>query len=127
MRIAIIVSLAAIFCTPASAQSLSASDIQQSLSGKKVSLSCIDGTRGSGRYTMARNFGTISGRYQKPGSSSAEADVGRVRAEGNRLCLTFKILNNGQEQCFSVRSTGQGKFAFTAAAGLVDACQVAAL
>jgi hypothetical protein len=63
---------------------------------KRVTLSCIDGNRGSGRYTMAKNFGTIQAKYQKPDGSSA-ADTGRVRAEGNQLCLTFKVLNDGQE------------------------------
>lgn len=127
MRIATIVALATFGLGPSAfAQSLTAADIQKSLNGKKVTLSCIDGTRGSGRYTMAKNFGTIKGNYEKPDGSSA-SDTGRVRADGNQLCLTFKILNDGQEQCFGVRSTGQGRFAFTAAAGLVTACQVASL
>src|ERR1700712_746647 len=98
------------FSSGACAQELTAGDIQKSLSGKRVTLSCIDGTRGSGRYTMAKNFGRINGRYQKPGGG-AVADAGQVRAEGNRLCITFKMLNEGREQCFGVRSTGQGKFA----------------
>lgn len=126
MRAAIILLSTITFSSAAFGQSLSAADIQKSLSGKRVSLSCIDGTRGSGRYTMARNFGTIRGKYQKPDGTSA-SDTGRVRAEGGQLCLTFKVLNGGQEQCFGVRSTGQGKFAFTAAGGLVTACQVASL
>jgi hypothetical protein len=126
MRIAVLVLATLGVSSTAIAQQLTAADIQKSLSGKRVTLSCIDGSRGSGRYTMAKNFGTIQGKYQKPDGSSA-ADTGRVRAEGNQLCLTFKVLNDGQEQCFGARSTGQGKFAFTAAAGLVDACQVASL
>lgn len=108
------------------AQGLSAVDIQQSLSGKRVSLSCVDGTSGSGRYTMAENFGIITGSYKRPGADLAN-DVGRVRADGERLCLKFKLLNNGEEQCFGVRSTGGGRFAFTVGGGLIDACQVVPL
>lgn len=124
MRTAVLVFSMLGFSSAAYCQSLAAADIQKSLSGKRVTLSCIDGTRGSGRYIMAKNFGIIQGKYQKPDGSSA-SDTGRVRAEGNQLCLTFKVLNDGQEQCFGVRSTGEGQFAFTAAAGLVTACQVA--
>lgn len=124
MRITILALSILGFSSAAFGQSLTASDIQKSLSGKRVTLSCIDGTRGSGRYTMAKNFGIIQGKYQKPDGTVA-SDTGRVRADGDRLCLTFKVLNDGQEQCFGVRSTGEGQFAFTAAAGLVTACQVA--
>lgn len=46
---------------------------------------------------------------------------------GDQLCLTFDVLNDGQEQCFGVRSTGEGKFAFTPAVGLITGCQVASL
>lgn len=105
-------------------QAVTASDIQKSLSGKRVTLSCIDGTRGSGRYTVAKNIGTIRGKYRNPDGSVASG-VGRVRADGDQLCLTVKGLNDGREQCFGVRSTGGGTYDFTAAAGLVTACQVA--
>lgn len=126
MRIAVLVLAMLGFSSAAFGQTLAASDIQKSLIGKKVTLSCIDGTRGSGRYIKARNYGIIKGKYQKPDGSIA-SDTAKVRAEGNQLCLTFKRLNDGQERCFGVRSTGEGKFAFTAAAGLVTACQVASL
>lgn len=126
MRIAIFIFSTLAFCSPALAQTLTASDIQKSLSGKRVTLSCIDGTRGSGRYIMGKNFGVIKGKYRRP-DGSTKSDTGRVRAVGNQLCLTFEVLNDGQEQCFGVRSTGAGRFAFTAAAGLVTACQVASL
>jgi hypothetical protein len=124
MRIAIICGLALLSSSSAFAQSLTGADIQKSLVDKRVSLSCVDGTRGSGSYKMAKNFGIITGRYQRPGGQS-EQDVGEVRAEGDQLCLTFKLLNDGREQCFGVRSTGNGRFAVTAVAGLVEACQVA--
>ena len=69
------------------------------------------------------NFGTITGSYKRPGGK-LESDVGKVRAQGDQLCLTFKVLNNGEEQCFGVRSKAGGQFVFTAAGGLVEACQV---
>jgi hypothetical protein len=122
--------IAAVFgiagATVSAQERLTAGAIQQSLADKRVSLSCIDGTTGSGRYVMARNFGTITGIYKRPGGES-EKDVGRVRAEGDQLCLKFSILNNGEERCFSVRQQSKGRFAFTAFGGLVNACQVAAL
>lgn len=105
-------------------QTVTAADVQKSLSGKRVILSCIDGTRGSGRYTVASNIGTIRGKYQNPDGSVASG-VGRVRPDGDQLCLTVKVLNDGQEQCFGVQLIGKGKYAFTAVAGLVTACQVA--
>lgn len=124
MRAAIIFCFTLLACCVGSAQDLTGADIQKSLVNKRVSLTCVDGTQGSGRYTMAENFGTITGRHLRPGGKS-EQDVGTVRAEGGRLCLTFKVLNGGREQCFGVRITESGHFAFTAVAGLVDACQLA--
>lgn len=122
MRTIIIIGAMLGFGTAALGQS--ASEIQTSLIGKRVTLSCADGTRGSGRYTMGTNVGTIRGKYQKP-DGSITSDIGKVRVDGDQLCLTFRVLNDGQEQCFGVRSTGKGQFAITAAAGLVTACQVA--
>ena len=75
---------------------------------------------------MARYFGTITGTYSRQGGA-AQKDVGRVRAQGDQLCLKFNVLNNGEERCFNVRAQGAGRFAFTALGGLVNACQVAAL
>lgn len=103
---------------------LSGADIQKLLKDKRVALSCIDGTKGSGRYTMAKNFGIIKGRYQIAGSKPA-ADTGTVRAQGNNLCVRFQLLNGGNESCFDVARTGAGRFEFSASG--VRACTITVL
>ena len=113
----------ALFEGSASAQeSLSGADIQKALKDKRVSLSCIDGTQGSGRYTMQKNSGTITGSYARP-PAPAVADAGQVRAQGDNLCLRFKLLNGGEERCFTVSEAGAGKFNFAVSG--VNACTVA--
>jgi hypothetical protein len=120
--VALFVTLAAV-CSPAGAQTMTVEEIQKTLAGKRVSLSCVDGTRGSGRYTMAKNFGIITGTYQRPDGTSSK-DTGRVRAEGNQLCLKFQKFNGGQEGCFGIVQRAPGSFQFTALGGLVKACDV---
>ena len=117
---------AMLVASPAPAQNVGPADVQKALGGKRVSLSCADGTTGSGRYVMGRSVGTISGTYQRPDTGPLR-DVGRVRAAGDQLCLQFKMLNGGQEACFGVRQESETLFTFTRLGGLVSACQVAAL
>lgn len=102
-------------------QALSGADIQKALKDKSVSLSCIDGTNGSGHYTMQKNSGTITGSYAHPPAAPV-ADVGQVRAEGDSLCIQFKNLNAGAERCFGVSEAGPGKFSFSVSG--VNACAV---
>ena len=105
-------------------QALSGADIQRMLKNKRVSLSCIDGTNGAGKYTMAKNFGLIKGNYTKSGAKPV-SDTGIVRAQGNNLCVRFEILNAGNENCFDVFQTGRGQFQFSFSG--VKACTLAAL
>lgn len=113
----------AIAAPSAAQQSLAGADVQKMLKNKRVSLACIDGTNGSGRYTMQENAGTILGSYTLPGRA-AVADAGQVRAQGDTLCLTFKMLNGGAERCFDVSQTAPGKFKFAVSG--YDACTVSA-
>ena len=115
---ALFASLAA---TAHAQQAMSGADIQKALKDKRVALSCIDGTNGSGRYTMQKNSGTITGSYARPPDAPV-ADVGQVRAEGDNLCLRFKVLNAGAERCFGVSGAGPGKFNFSVSG--VNACSV---
>lgn len=116
---------AALLSTAALAQSaLSGADIQKMLKDKRVALNCVDGTSGSGRYTMAKNFGVIKGRYQRAGAKAA-SDTGVVRAQGNNLCVKFELLNGGNENCFDVAQTGKGKFEFSASG--IRACTISVL
>ena len=105
-------------------EALSGAQVQAALKDKRVALTCLDGTNGSGRYTMAKNSGFIKGSYTRVGKPSAK-DVGEVRAQGDQLCLRFKILNGGEESCFGVRANGAGRFQFVKAG--VTACNVSAL
>ena len=107
----------------AAQQALPGADVQKLLKNKRVSLACIDGTNGSGRYTMQKNSGTIQGSYTPPGRA-AIADAGQVRAQGESLCLKFKMLNGGAEQCFDVSQTAPGRFNFAVSG--VNACSVSA-
>ncbi len=120
------VLFAMLTASPSVAQNVGPSEVQKALGGKRVSLSCADGTTGSGRYVMGRSVGTISGTYQRPDTGPLR-DVGRVRAEGDQICLQFKMLNGGREACFGVRQESEKLFTFTRLGGLVNACQVAAL
>lgn len=123
----LILALAAaslLIASPVHAQTaMTGADIQKALSDKTVRLSCVDGTSGSGRYTMGKNFGIITGTYS-PRSGAPASDTGHVRADGDQLCLRFEKLNQGLESCFGVVQKGPGKFAFTVVGGLVTACEV---
>ena len=116
---------ASLLSTAALAQTaLNGADIQKMLKDKRVALDCIDGTSGSGRYTMAKNFGIITGQYKLAGAKPA-SDSGIVRAQGNNLCVKFKLLNGGNESCFDVAQTAKGKFEFSALG--VRACTISVL
>jgi hypothetical protein len=119
------IAAALLAASPVQAQRvLQGAELQRALTGKSLSLSCVDGTRGTGRYTMGPKFGTVSGTYQSA-DGRAMKDVGQVRASGDQLCLRFKMLNGGEENCFGVRESGKGQFVFTVAGGLVPVCNIA--
>jgi hypothetical protein len=100
---------------------MAGADVQKAFTGKRISLSCSDGTQGSGAYRVTSGRGTISGTYTRPGTSQVK-DTGTVRVEGDNLCLRFKLLGGGSENCFVVARTSARSFTFTVAGGLVQAC-----
>ena len=110
-------------CTQALAQQLTAADFQKAVKNKNVSLSCADGTNGSGKYTMPGRSGIIKGSYMRPGVA-AMADVGQVSAQGESLCIKFKMLNGGDEKCFGVSQTGASTYKLSTAG--FTACTIAA-
>ena len=99
-------------------------EIQKSLKGKRVAFACIDGSSGTGRYTMRRNSGTLLGSYGKAGQMPI-ADAAQVRAQGTSLCLRFRTLNNGEERCFDVSQTGPRSYNFSLAG--ISACTLSVL
>lgn len=106
------------------AQDQSASSILNAFSGKSLSLSCGDGTRAVGRYTMTKTAGKLTGLYSPPNEEPTR-EVGTLRASGEMVCLTFRKLDGGAERCFGVVQMSPTQYTFTVASGLVSACNVA--
>jgi hypothetical protein len=105
------------------AQDQSGSSILQTFSGKSLSLSCGDGTKAVGRYTMTNSAGKLTGLYSAPNEEPSR-EVGNLRAAGDMVCLTFRKLDDGAERCFGVVQMSPNQYTFTVAAGLVSACNV---
>ena len=116
--------LAAFSATASAQQAVTAADFQKALKNRSVALSCADGTTGSGRYTMPTNSGAISGTYTRPGAT-AVSDTGAVRAQGDMLCLRFKILNGGEEKCFTVSQAGARRYQLSSSG--FSACDISLL
>jgi hypothetical protein len=108
----------------ARADSLTGEQAEQALIGKHVDISCADGTKASGRYSMGKNSGVITGTYQKAGRPPIK-QVAVTRFDGSRLCLRFR--NDDDESCFGVTRSSPSNFKFTKFGGLLNACDVQAM
>ena len=93
---------------------MTGAEVQRALSGKRFSLACADGTKGSGSY----NGGTAQAAYTRPSSrDDAGADSAAVRAQGHEICLNWKKLNGGGEGCYGVVEKAQGSYRLASANG----------
>jgi hypothetical protein len=78
-----------------------ASEAQKALSGKRVALSCSDGTQGVGSYRPTTGGGALAdSSIPDPGMGRIK-HTGLVRAQGDSLCLRFKTLDGGAENCLA--------------------------
>jgi hypothetical protein len=105
----------------ARADSLTGGQAEQALIGKRVDISCADGTKANGRYSMGKNSGIITGIYQKAGKPPIK-QVAVTRLDGSRLCLRFQ--DDNDESCFGVTRSSPSNFKFTKFGGLFNACDV---
>jgi hypothetical protein len=121
--IAVALTLAGV-SSAARADSLTGEQAEQALIGKRVDISCADGTKANGRYSMGKNSGIIAGTYQKRGRAPVK-QVAVTRLDGNKLCLRFR--DDDDESCFGVTMNSPSNFKFTKFGGLINACDVKAM
>ena len=89
---------------------LNGTEAHQKLAGQTFEFSCVDGTRGEARYAKS-GIATASYRLPTAGSDAAiQRDQGRVRAEGENLCIRWNNLNGGEEGCYRTTERKPGQY-----------------
>ena len=90
---------------PASAlAAMQASEIKSEVIGKNLSFQGANGSKGKVRHS-ANGKSRVWGTNFKPAM-----DSGTWRMKGNRLCVTWKKLRDGKEDCFTMTKTGAKAF-----------------
>ncbi len=91
----------ALWTSPAFADRvLSGAEAHQMLSGQTFEFNCVDGTRGEASYAKS---GVATASFRLGGANvdaAIQRDHGRVRAEGENLCVRWGTLNGGKEGCY---------------------------
>jgi hypothetical protein len=102
---------ATIVVVPALAERLlSGAEAHTLLSGQRFEFFCVDGTRGVASYARS---GVATANYRLPVSPNEGemlTDQGRVRAEGNNVCIRWNTLDGGSENCFHMTERQPGKY-----------------
>jgi hypothetical protein len=101
----------AIWTSPALADRvLNGAEAHQMLSGQTFEFNCVDGTRGEASYAKS-GVATASFRLAGAGDDAAvQRDHGRVRAEGENLCVRWGTLNGGKEGCYKMVERRPGMY-----------------
>lgn len=101
----------ALFASPALADRvLSGAEAHQMLSGQTFEFNCVDGTRGEASYAKS---GVATANFRLSGANADAAvqrDHGRVRAEGENLCIRWGTLNGGKEGCYKMVERRPGMY-----------------
>ncbi len=115
----------AVWTSPAFADRvLNGAEAHRMLSGQTFEFNCVDGTRGEASYAKS-GVATASYRLPTAGSDAAlQRDQGRVRANGENLCIRWGTLNGGQEGCY--RMTERRPGVYRIAEGQLRWCELSA-
>ncbi len=101
----------AVWTSPALADRvLSGAEAHRMLAGQTFDFNCVDGTRGEASYAKS---GVATANYRLPtaGSDAAiQRDHGRVRANGDNLCIRWGTLNGGEEGCYRMTERRPGQY-----------------
>jgi hypothetical protein len=102
---------ASVFAAPALAERLlSGAEAHVLLSGQRFNFFCVDGTRGEATYAKS---GVATASYRLPVSPNEGemlTDQGRVRTEGENICIRWKTLDGGSESCFRMTERQPGRY-----------------
>jgi hypothetical protein len=111
IRVIAAAAIATAATAPALADRLMTGDeAHQLLAGQKFTFACVDGTRGEASYTRA---GAATAAYRLPTAGDDAAllqDQGRVRANGENVCIRWNNLNGGSEGCYRVTERRPGQY-----------------
>jgi hypothetical protein len=89
---------------------ISGAEAHRMLAGQTFDFNCVDGTRGQATYATS---GVATASYRLPSASDNAAllkDQGRVRADGDSLCIRWTTLNGGSEGCFRMTERKPGVY-----------------
>jgi hypothetical protein len=102
---------AAVFAAPALADNfLSGAEAHQRLAGQTFDFNCVDGTRGQATYGKS---GVATANYRLASASddaAVQQDQGRVRANGDNVCIRWSKLNGGDEGCYRMTERKPGQY-----------------
>lgn len=115
----------AIWTAPALADRvLNGTEAHQMLAGQTFDFNCVDGTRGEASYAKS-GVATASYRLPTAGADAAvQRDQGRVRANGENLCIRWGTLNGGEEGCYKMTERRPGVYRI--AEGQLRWCELSA-
>ena len=102
---------ATVVAAPALAERLlSGAEAHALLAGQRFNFFCVDGTRGEASYAKS---GVAVANYRLPVSPNEGemlTDHGRVRTDGDNICIRWKTLDGGTESCFRMTERQPGRY-----------------
>ena len=102
---------ASVLAGPALAERLlTGAEAHALLSGQRFNFFCVDGTRGEATYAKS---GVATANYRLPVSPNEGemlTDQGRVRTEGENICIRWRTLDGGSESCFRMTERQPGRY-----------------
>jgi hypothetical protein len=115
----------AVWISPALADRvINGTEAHQMLAGQTFDFNCVDGTRGEASYAKS---GVATASFRLPSADSTAAvqrDNGRVRADGDNLCIRWGTLNGGKEGCYKMTERRPGVYRI--AEGQLRWCELSA-
>ncbi len=91
-------------------RAISGAEAHQMLAGQTFEFVCVDGTRGHATYAHS-GVATASYRLPTAGADAAvQKDQGRVRANGESLCIRWNKLGGGTEGCYRMTERRPGVY-----------------
>jgi hypothetical protein len=100
-----------LFAAPALAENvLTGAEAHSRLAGQTFDFNCVDGTRGEATYG---NSGVATASYRLPSAgddAAVQNDQGRVRANGDDVCIRWSTLNGGEEGCYRMTERRPGQY-----------------
>jgi hypothetical protein len=80
------------------------------LAGRNFEFVCMDGTRGRASYEASGAMAAVFWMSNRRDDAMEQHDSGRARAVGDNVCMSWRNLTGGKEECFRMTERKPGVY-----------------